>query len=269
MPSIFQTSVLQLRGNDTRQSLDELAVEEPLEIILLHGIQDNSQTLAVTMRTPGHDHELALGFLFSEGIIQHRHQVQDISTKGNQITLRLAQEVVLNTEQLIRYGYTTSSCGVCGKTSLDGLRVLSANALPAAKPLITLATLYGLPNQLRQVQTLFEITGGVHASGVFDSQGRVRYLREDVGRHNALDKVIGQALLNDEVPLHEAILLVSGRVSFELVQKALVAGIPLLAAIGAPSSLAVSLAEQYGLTLVGFLRDQQATIYTHPERVVY
>lgn len=267
MSSIFQTTIHQLRGNDLRECLDELAVEEPLEITLIHGSEATHQTLAITMRTPGYDQELALGFLFAEGIIQQLSQVQELHVRANHVTVRLAQHVVLDLPQLTRHVYTTSSCGICGKTSLESPSISPACTLAPALPMISAAVLYRLPERMRQAQTLFEVTGGAHAAALFDPQGQLLYLKEDVGRHNALDKLVGQMLLNHDLPRRHCVLVVSGRASFELIQKALMAGIPMVAAIGAPSSLAVAMAAQHGLTLVGFLRNQQASLYTHHERI--
>jgi FdhD protein len=233
---------------------DAVAVEEPLEIRV------DGEPLAVTMRTPGHDEELALGFLYGEGLID--------GPRPAGLTEDLAANTIdvagpLTRDPGIRRFYTTSSCGVCGKGALEEVAVLSPPL--ADGPQIPRPLLAGLPDRLEQPG--FELTGGLHATGLFDAAGRPLLAREDVGRHNAMDKVIGRALLDGLVPLSDHILCVSGRLSFELVQKAAVAGAPILVGVGAPSSLAVSLADDRGMTLCGFARRGQVNVYTHPERI--
>jgi FdhD protein len=234
---------------------DEVAVEEPLEIRV------DGEPLAVTMRTPGHDEELALGFLYGEGLIA------EVREAG--LTEDLAANVVevsgpLNADPGIRRFYTSSSCGVCGKGALEQVAVTSGRL--ADGPEVARALLAELPARLEQ--PTFKRTGGVHATGLFDAGGELRFTREDVGRHNAMDKVIGRALLDGLVPLAGQILCVSGRLSFELVQKAAVAGAPILVGVGAPSTLAIELADERGLTLCGFARGRSVNVYTHPERTV-
>jgi len=233
---------------------DAVAVEEPLEIRV------DGQPLAVTMRTPGHDEELALGFLYGEGLIdgpRHAGLTEDLAANTIEV------EGPLERDPGRRRFYTTSSCGVCGKGALEEVSVLSA-PLPAG-PRVARTLLASLPDLL--VQPGFERTGGLHATGVFDPDGRLLIVREDVGRHNAMDKAIGRALLDGLVPLGERILCVSGRLSFELVQKAAVAGASILVGVGAPSSLAVELARERGMTLCGFTRGGETNVYAHPERV--
>ncbi len=233
---------------------DVVAVEEPLEIRV------DGAPLAVTMRTPGHDEELALGFLFGEGLIDGPRDAgltEDLAAN----TIEVAGPLVR--EPGNRRFYTTSSCGVCGKGALEEVAVLS-QPLPDG-PVVPRGLLAGLPDALEQPG--FERTGGLHATGLFTADGTPRYAREDVGRHNAMDKVIGRALLDGLLPLSEHILCVSGRLSFELVQKAAVAGAPILVGVGAPSSLAVSLADDRGMTLCGFARRGRINVYTHPDRV--
>jgi FdhD protein len=263
--------VLRVEPNGPRRRQDTLAGEEPLEIRV------DSRPLTVTMRTPGHDIELAHGFLLSEGVI---NAVEDIRTARfcdspgpdgrntyNVLDLQLAAGVEPPDTSVERNFYTTSSCGVCGKAALDAVRLSTKNP-PGADPLtIAAETLAELPDRLRRSQRVFDATGGLHAAGLFDSSGHLLISREDVGRHNAVDKVLGWALLSDRVPLSGCVLLVSGRASFELVQKAAMAGIPLLAAVSAPSSLAVELAEEQGMTLVGFLRGASMNVYTEAQRV--
>ncbi|HET6868174.1 MAG TPA: formate dehydrogenase accessory sulfurtransferase FdhD [Solirubrobacteraceae bacterium] len=233
---------------------DVVAVEEPLEIRVDGG------PLTVTMRTPGHDEELALGFLYGEGLIDGPRQAGPTEDLAANI---IEVEGPLSRDPGQRRFYTTSSCGVCGKGALEEVAVHSAS-LPDG-PRIGRALLAGLPDRL--VQPAFEQTGGVHATGLFTSDGELLLVREDVGRHNAMDKVIGRALLDGLVPLGERILCVSGRLSFELVQKAAVAGAPILVGVGAPSSLALSLADDRGMTLCGFARRGRVNVYTRPERV--
>jgi FdhD protein len=251
---------------------DVLAVEEPLEIRLdAEGANGPARTtVSVTMRTPGHDGELASGFLFTEGIVHDRSQIADVGEcdgSGNVVRVRLAPNTVVDLGRLERHFYTTSSCGVCGKTSIEALQTASRYPLPPGEPVVAADLIHHLPRALRDAQTVFERTGGLHACALFDTEGRLHNLREDVGRHNALDKVIGAELLAGRLPAHDKLLAVSGRASFELVQKAVMAGIPILVAIGAPSSLAVELATCTGMTLVGFARDGQFNIYTANERV--
>jgi FdhD protein len=234
---------------------DEVAVEEPLEIRVDGG------PLVVTMRTPGHDEELALGFLYGEGLIDGPRAAGPTAELGVN-TVEVAGPLTRDPGE--RRFYTTSSCGVCGKGALEEVAVHSA-PLPAG-PTVTRSLLAGLPDRL--YQPAFARTGGVHATGLFDPAGKLVLTREDVGRHNAMDKVIGRALLDGLVPLGERILCVSGRLSFELVQKAAVAGAPILVGVGAPSSLAVSLAEDRGMTLCGFTRAGRTNVYAHPERVL-
>ena len=232
--------------------------------------QRQHRTLSVTMRTPGHDEELAAGFLLTEGIIQSKTDllgiipcpdVQKEEEAGNVVRAELAAHVAVDFAAMERHFYTSSSCGVCGKTSIDAVRTASCPVLPAAGPYLRAEVVHQLPGKLRAAQAGFEQTGGQHAAALFSPEGELLLLREDVGRHNALDKVIGAALLQDDLPLHQHILLVSGRVSFELVQKAAVAGIAVLAAVGAPSSLAVSAARNFGMTVCGFVRQNRYNIY--------
>ncbi|MDQ3997911.1 MAG: formate dehydrogenase accessory sulfurtransferase FdhD [Gemmatimonadota bacterium] len=251
---------------------DVLAVEEPLEIQLDARIADQPvrKTLSVTMRTPGHDVELAVGFLFTEGIVHERSQIDGVSecdASGNVVCVRLTYGAVVDLGRLERHFYTSSSCGVCGKTSIEALQTTSRHPLPPGEPVVDADLIHHLPRALRDAQAVFESTGGLHASALFDAAGRLHTLREDVGRHNALDKVIGAELLAGRLPAHDKLLIVSGRASFELVQKAVMAGIPILVALGAPSSLAVQLATCSGMTLVGFARDARFNIYAGNARV--
>ena len=233
---------------------DAVAIEEPLEIRV------DGAALAVTMRTPGHDEELALGFLYGEGLIDGPREAGLTEDLANNI-IEVAGP--LTRDPGVRRFYTTSSCGVCGKGALEEVAVLSAPV--SAAPTIPRSLAAELPNRLDQPG--FRRTGGLHATGLFDPDGELLYTREDVGRHNAMDKVIGRALLDGRLPLSGRVLCVSGRLSFELVQKAAVAGAPILIGVGAPSSLAVELADDRGLTLCGFARRGTVNVYTHPQRI--
>jgi len=263
--------------SSTRENLhkqrDVLTVEEPLEIIVCSNTK-KALTLAITMRTPGNDHELTAGFLFAEGIIKTKNDIRDLSrdreatNPDNNITVTLSQELEYDQERLQRHFFTNSSCGVCGKTSMQALELLHQPNLSANTPLITADTLCKLPNILRQQQQQFSATGSVHSAALFSPDGKLLRLREDVGRHNAMDKLIGSLLLEDQLQLaRQLVLLVSGRASFELVQKALMADIPILASIGAPTSLAYQLASRHGMTLAGFLKSDSFNIYNSPERI--
>ena len=241
-------------GRSSQQDL--LAVEDPLEIRL------EERNIAITMRTPGNDEELVAGFLFTEGILQSAGQISKIVPKGgNRMTVSLAEGTDIDFDRLQRHFYLSSSCGVCGKASIEAV-TLSCPFLPRGGLLIDAEVIHRLPHELRTTQAVFDRTGGLHAAALFDATGRLLNLREDVGRHNAVDKLIGAAFLKNNLPLHDGILMVSGRASFELVQKALMAGIPVLAAVGAPSSLAVELALRFGMTLLGFVRDERFNIYS-------
>jgi FdhD protein len=247
---------------------DLLAVEEPLEISInyLSDGQRISKNISVTMRTPGDDHQLAVGFLFTEGIITHSAQIQTVtggqSRQSNRVSVKLRDDVVPLLHSTERNFYTTSSCGICGKSSIDSIRNILPESTNERIETLHYKTLFRLTEVLRQQQTIFRNTGGLHASALFDLEGNFQMLCEDVGRHNALDKLIGTLLLNNHLPLSGKILLLSGRASFELIQKAAMAGIQFIVAIGAPSSLAVELAEERDMTLAGFLRGDTFNIYS-------
>jgi len=248
---------------------DPIVVEEPLEIRLEYGPATGriEQPVSVTMRTPGQDTELALGFLFTEGILTDTTTVVDTAQTDNTIRIVLDTSASPDVTRLQRHFYTSSSCGVCGKTALDALRtILPALRTQNEAPLDS-TTLYSLPSLLREGQDIFDSTGGLHAAGLFDRQGLLLALREDVGRHNALDKLIGHAFMQNILPATNNILLLSGRACFELIQKAAMAGITIIAAIGPPSSLAIRLAEESGITLVGFLRHERFNIYSGAQRI--
>lgn len=265
---------------------DVLAVEEPLEIRL--GMPGGShRAISITMRTPGDDAELAAGFLFTEGILNSPDQIKQIrhcgtgkrpsdtngASKGdndrkqNTIRVDLQGGIDVDLKRLERNFYTTSSCGVCGKSSIEALHTGAKRLADLDHPIIDSDLIHRLPERLRASQAVFDQTGGLHASALFSTDGELDMTREDVGRHNALDKVIGAKFIARELPLSEKILLVSGRLSFELVQKALMAGIPIVIAVGAPSSLAVELADEFGMTLIGFVRDGSFNVYSCPKRI--
>jgi FdhD protein len=259
-----------VRQGSAFERADRLAAEEPMEI-RAGGPGQEPVNVAVTMRTPGSDFELAAGFLFTEGLIEGPQEVAAIDycrlpaveQRYNVVTVRLTR--AFDPGALQRNFYATSSCGICGKASMDHLEV-RCDRLPAG-PTVAGSTISSLPAAMREAQRIFEQTGGLHAAGLFDVEGRLLAMREDVGRHNALDKLVGHALLSGWVPLHDRVLLVSGRVSFELVQKAAVAGIPVLCAVSAPSSLAVDAAERFGMTVAGFVRDGGFNVYAGADRV--
>jgi FdhD protein len=270
--------VSKVHGARQTAQTDSVAVEEPLEIQLCAPSADDSaaRSISITMRTPGNDGELSVGFLFTEGIITSAEQVASVRHCGeedpdtgfrNVIRVELEPHVQVDLSRLERHFYTTSSCGVCGKASLTALRVAGQKPMTAVTTTFDREILIEMPEKLRVRQEVFSRTGGLHAAAAFSPDGEITLVREDIGRHNAVDKVIGALLMSNRLPADEQGLLVSGRASFELMQKALVAGFPLLAAVGAPSSLAVSLAKEFDMTLVGFLRGGNFNIYSHAERL--
>jgi len=271
--SIAEFEIVKIGDHRSDSKLDFLAVEEPLEIRLKYGEADNRLTknISITMRTPGNDAELASGFLFTEGIISSKVDITNISHSGfneNVIEVSLHEDVALDLKKIERHFYTSSSCGVCGKSSIDSVRTVIPLSTSVDDLKITAPTLLELPQTLRKKQDVFEYTGGLHASALFDARGNLLLSREDVGRHNALDKLIGAGLAKAIIPISNHILLLSGRASFELIQKTAMAGIKIVAAVGAPSSLAVELAKDFNITLVGFLRDKRFNIYSGAERII-
>ena len=271
--SIVEVPVHKIKGvHPHTLAQDALAVEEPLEIRLRYdaGGERTSKSLSITMRTPGHDFDLAAGFLFTEGIVQRAEQIAGIEYCGGQanvVRVDLQPDVPLDFARLQRHFYTSSSCGVCGKTSIEALQATACPRLPNSDWQFDAAVIHALPDKLRAAQTVFDSTGGLHAAALFDVHGTLLDLREDVGRHNAVDKLIGAQFQAGHTPLDDRLLLVSGRVSFELVQKSLMGGIPILAAVGAPSSLAVELASNFGMTVIGFVRDGRFNLYCGAERM--
>ena len=263
------SQVLEWNDGALRRADDYLAAEEPLEIRV------GRHSLGVTMRTPGHDQELVAGLLLTQGIVTHRSQIAAIrdgaeakpTGQRNLIQVQLASNARFDSRLVARRGYASSACGVCGRTFIDAVRLQGVRQ-PTATVKFGPEALCAMPEALRAAQSVFNRTGGLHAAGLFDAQGKLLVLREDVGRHNAVDKVIGWALLQDRVPLSDAVLMVSGRGGFEIVQKALAAGIPLLASVSAPSSLAVQLARELHLTLIGFLRGKRFVVYSGEDRLL-
>jgi FdhD protein len=266
--SVDLTQVSEWNDGELRRKDDYLAAEEPLEIRV------GDEPLSVTMRTPGHDRELAAGFLFTEGFVQSLEQIvkletreaQDGANRGNVIQAELVPDAAPDFVKMKRHFFAASSCGICGKASIDSIR---SRLLRAPNPDFRLDAeiLVRMPDALRSSQDVFQRTGGLHAAALFDPSGKLLVLREDIGRHNAVDKGIGWALLAGLVPLSDSVLLVSGRGGFEIVQKAIVAGVPVVASVSAPSSLAVQLARELRLTLIGFLRGRRFVIYAGEERV--
>jgi FdhD protein len=258
--------IRKVRGDSLlgRAKLDPLAVEEPLQILLAGG-----RPVAVTMRTPGHDRELAVGFLFAEGVLASREDIASCEQEAaNVVRVELAPGSRVDLTALERHFTVSSSCGVCGKASIDAVRARRPAAAEAGGIRVTPHAVHAMPETLRRAQAVFDATGGLHAAGVFDATGALEAVREDVGRHNAVDKLVGAALMAGRLPLRDRVLVLSGRASFELLQKAALAGFPIVAAVGAPSSLAVETARETGVTLLGFVRGESFNVYTWPERIV-
>jgi FdhD protein len=248
-------------GGASMRAQDLVAVEEPLQIRL------GDSDVAITMRTPGQDRELALGFLFTEGLVANPDQIADIRVdEAGAVIVSLIEGLAPDIDA--RRFYVTSSCGICGKASIDALTASGCAMLPAGQPKLWADLVPHFPAKLREAQAIFEHTGGLHAAGLFNSAGELLYLREDVGRHNAVDKLIGTAFLERRLPLHDNLLMLSGRISFELVQKAVTAGIPIVIAVGAPSSLAIETALRFGMTLIGFVRGERFNVYAGGDRLI-
>ncbi len=268
--AVTTVRVCALDGDDVREVPDKLVTEEPMEI-RLHGPGQAPEALAVTMRTPGNDFELAVGFCLTEGLVRSADDLDSVAyclagegeQEYNVVTVKVRQPVDRRGHE--RVVVANASCGLCGKTSLDEIEQQCPPV--AVGPSVPRSIVAALPEQLRAAQTVFDATGGLHATARFTADGRLLAIREDVGRHNALDKLIGHALLEREFPLSDDVLMVSGRVSFEIVQKAAMAGIPVISAVSAPSSLAVDAARRLGQTLIGFVRGDRANVYTRPDRL--
>jgi FdhD protein len=275
MPLVAPVTVYKITGEHIAETPDLLAVEEPLEIRLGFGPAADRQqrSVSVTMRTPGHDEELAMGFLFTEGIIRQpadiiscRHCVQEADKEGNVIRVELHPDVYVDWSRLERNTFTSSSCGLCGKATIDAVMALTPGPLTGSFS-VESTVLHALPDRVRQTQRAFAFTGGIHAAALFDAHGKLLIVREDIGRHNALDKLIGAAFWQNWLPLRQHGIFLSGRIGVELIQKSWLAGVPLLAAVGAPSSLAVQMAKEAHMTLAGFVRDNRFNIYSQPERI--
>ncbi|HZY98079.1 MAG TPA: formate dehydrogenase accessory sulfurtransferase FdhD [Candidatus Baltobacteraceae bacterium] len=266
--------VFALDGASTKRKHDAVVTEEPLEIRLVaRGV---TRTLAITMRTPGNDFELAAGFVYNEGVVHARSEIAginycldpavDLDQRYNIVNVELSAATLPDLDRLERHFTTSSACGVCGRAQLDSLRDLGVEPLDDGVR-IDAATLYALPDRMREAQRVFESTGGLHAAALFDASGVVKTVREDVGRHNAVDKLVGWGLLDGRLPLSGSILMVSGRAGYEILQKSAVARIPIVCSVSAPSSLAVDLAREFNVTLVGFLRGERANVYAGSERI--
>jgi len=268
-PRVMTVSIASVTDGVATPESDELSVEEPLEIRVSEASGGTSvRSLAVTMRTPGDDAELAAGFLFTEGIVPDRAELVEVRSLGdNAILAALAPGAGLDPARFERHSFVSSSCGVCGKRSIAAVFAMKRHSIPPGTPRIESQIIDGLPRTQREAQATFQRTGGLHASALFDSQGNLLALYEDVGRHNALDKLIGSELLAGRIPLADRILFLSGRASFELIQKASMAGIPVVASVGAPSTLAVALARESSMTLLGFVRDGRFNVYADAGRL--
>jgi FdhD protein len=281
-PKVAPVNIVRWENGSLNHTSDLLASEEPMEIRLGYGEMENrlEKTIAVTMRTPGNDFDLALGFLFTEGIVHSNESVLSVKycldhgkeeSKNNIVRVELRPEIIPDLNLSERNFYTTSSCGICGKASIDSIKTVcqfDVNTNHSEQLKISSKTIASLPEKLKTKQLIFEHTGGLHSSVLFHLNGNLSALYEDVGRHNALDKIIGWALQKDQLPLTNNILLVSGRTSFELIQKAYMAGIQIVVAIGAPSSLAVDFANEIGITLIGFTKKERFNVYSNPDRIV-
>jgi FdhD protein len=266
MEMFTSTTLVRWQSGEFQTETDLLVAEEPLEIRVA------GRPISVTMRTPGHDIELAAGFLLSEGVMRQREDVLRIrscprTNAGNSVDVVLSPEVRFDFESLTRHVFAASSCGLCGKATIDAIRTRLAPIAETEHPQVSADLIATMPEAMRRAQRTFDRTGGLHAAALFDQTGRLLVVREDVGRHNAVDKVLGRALLEGLLPLERHVLVVSGRSSFEIMQKALAGRIPIVAAVSAPSSLAVEFARANGQTLIGFLRDQRMNVYSGPERL--
>ena len=276
--SVARVQVRKVGNGGGRWEPDTLVVEEPMEIRLGYGPDGDRRalSLSITMRTPGDDFELAAGFLLTEGIITGPGQITAVEScgpaapgrkTGNIVRVEVTPEVPVDPARLQRNFYATSSCGICGKASLDAVEIRGLREMDRSAPVIRQELIHELPSRMREGQDLFNETGGIHGAGLFQADGTLLSIREDVGRHNAVDKLVGGRLLAGNFPLHETIMVVSGRAGFEIVQKAVAAAIPVVVSVGAPSTLSVRLADRFGMTLIGFVRNNRYNIYTCEERI--
>ncbi|HMX87183.1 MAG: formate dehydrogenase accessory sulfurtransferase FdhD [Saprospiraceae bacterium] len=275
---VFETEILRINGGLTQTITDQLAIEEPLEIVARIQTKDNTllKNISVTMRTPGQDEYLTAGFLFTEGIVDRKTDIRHLNNltvcaedelNNETIIVDINPELAHRLRDLERHFYASSSCGVCGKASID-LVTSEARYIPKkVHDVLSPELLNSLPDRLRERQKLFSMTGGIHACALFDLEGNLIYFAEDIGRHNAMDKLIGWGLMNDRLPFSDEIILLSGRASFEMIQKAMHSGVHTVAAVGAPSSLAVQTADNFGLTLIGFLSEKKMNVYSHNFRI--
>lgn len=268
--SIVSKKIIKVLGDDFVEHMDNIAVEEPLQIsisILKTEIPITNKNISITMRTPGHDQDLAIGFLFTEGIIQASDQIKRVALDENSINVQLNNSENIDIGKLERHFYTSSSCGVCGKASIEAIKTICSLPPSPADFQIDKNLIKSFPGILKQEQNIFNNTGGIHAAALFNVNGELIIMREDVGRHNALDKIIGHLVTQDLLPLDQHLLFLSGRASFELIQKAAMAGIHFIMAVGAPSSLAVEMALEHNITLIGFLNETRYNIYTGQKRI--
>lgn len=269
-PSVTIKKVIKIEDDATLETDDTLAIEDPLEIslsVLESNPSITNKNISITMRTPGNDTELALGFLFTEGIIFSEKQVDKVTQEKSKIHIWLNNSETIDLSKIERHFYTSSSCGVCGKSSIDAIKVVSRLQKQSENFTVDKELIKKLPDLARKEQQVFDKTGGLHAATLFDTEGNLLLLKEDVGRHNALDKLIGAAFQKNKLPLDHHLLMLSGRVSFELIQKAVMAGIRFVLAVGAPSSLAVELANEFDITLIGFVNNHRYNIYTGSHRI--
>jgi len=270
-PSILKKEITKVTKNQVVQLMDNLVVEAPLQISLNKLVGDHlgiPKDVSITMRTPGQDALLAQGFLFTEAIIQHAKQIHKINVESNKVELILEAETNVDFGSMERHFYSSSSCGVCGKASIDSIKTKSPFSIGTGRVKVSGSVLNTLPKKLTEAQSLFSDTGGIHAAAIFDCEGNLLDIKEDVGRHNALDKLIGQAFVKETLPLDQQLLMLSGRASFELVQKAYMAGVKCIMAVGSPSSLAVELAQEFDITLVGFLSAERFNVYHDNNRII-
>ena len=268
--SIVSKKIIKVLGDDFVEHMDDIAVEEPLQIsisILEPESPITNKNISITMRTPGHDQDLAIGFLFTEGIIQASDQIKGITHGENSINVQLNNSENIDLGKLERHFYTSSSCGVCGKASIEAIKTICRLPPSLADFQVDKNLIKSFPGILKQEQNIFNNTGGIHAAALFNLNSELITIREDVGRHNALDKIIGHLVTQDLLPLDQHLLFLSGRASFELIQKAAMAGIHFIMAVGAPSSLAVEMALEHDITLIGFLNETRYNIYTGPKRI--
>ncbi|MBD3867378.1 MAG: formate dehydrogenase accessory sulfurtransferase FdhD [Acidobacteria bacterium] len=276
--SVARVLVRKVGNGGGKREPDTLVVEEPMEIRLGYGPAEDRRalSLSITMRTPGDDFELAAGFLLTEGIVTGKGQITAVERcgpaapgreTGNIVRVEVTPDVPVDPARLQRNFYATSSCGICGKASLDAVEIRGLREMDRSAPVVRKEMIHDLPSRMREGQMLFHQTGGIHGAGLFQADGTLLEVREDVGRHNAVDKLVGGRLLAGSFPLHDTIMTVSGRAGFEIVQKAVAAEIPVVVSVGAPSTLSVSLAERFGMTLIGFVRDNRYNIYTCEERI--